>query len=141
LCYGVENAAVAWLSPPRQDLPVALTHCVSVTPSQTTTYQLTAQGANGQTVSQEVTIIVGAAAVHIVEVRVDTLDAKAGQPLNICYTVRNAVSVKIDPIVFKGGAAAKECAHDTPKATTTYVVTATGADGDNDSERVTVTVH
>ena len=52
-----------------------------------------------------------------------------------------AQSVTIDPIGFKAGSGAYACTTHQPKETTTYVVTAHGADGDQDSEKVTVKVH
>ena len=140
LCYGVENAESVWVSPPRQDLPRALTRCFTVASSKTTTYRLTAQGADGQSVTQDTTITVGAAQAHISEVRVSTLDAKAGDTVSLCYSVTNTVSVKIDPIGFKGKGGYR-CVTDQPRKATTYVVIATGADGGTDSEKVTVKVH
>ena len=47
----------------------------------------------------------------------------------------------IDPIGYKTGNGAYGCTTHQPKETTTYVVTARGADGDQDSEKVTVKVN
>jgi hypothetical protein len=92
-------------------------------------------------VSQDVTITLGAPRAHISEVRVNTLDAKAGDTISLCYSVRNSVSVRIDPLGFNGKGSGYRCAIDTPRKTTTYVVTATGADGETDTEKVTVKIH
>src|SRR5712691_8846421 len=70
LCYGVENAKTVWLSPPRQEFTASAARCVEVTPSSTTTYTLTAEGAAGQPVTQEVTVDVGSPRARIVEVKV-----------------------------------------------------------------------
>ena len=44
LRYGVANARNVWLSPPRQEVSAALSRCVEVTPKESTTYTLTAEG-------------------------------------------------------------------------------------------------
>jgi hypothetical protein len=56
VCYGVANAKSVALQP--QTNPVWPSHnlCVDVKPLKTTTYTLTATGADGKTVSQEVTV-------------------------------------------------------------------------------------
>ena len=56
------------------------------------------------------------------------------QLVNICYTVEGAQSVRIDPIGFHAGAKGKGCVNHLPTKTTTYVVSAVGADGDKDQE-------
>jgi hypothetical protein len=140
LCYGVENAKSVWLSPPRQPLTASATRCVEVNPSSTTTYSLSAQGAEGPPATQEVTVNVGSPRARIVEVKVSTLDLKRGEQLSICYRVENAKSVEIQPIHFRGGPRSDACAMTSPHETTTYVVSAVGADGDKDEERVTVRV-
>jgi hypothetical protein len=140
LCYGVENAKTVWLSPPRQELTASATRCVEVNPSSTTTYTLSAEGADGPPATQEVTIDVGSPRARIVEVKVSTLELKRGDQLSICYRVENAKSVDIQPIHFRGGPRSDACAVTSPHETTTYVVSAVGADGDKDEERVTVKV-
>jgi hypothetical protein len=139
LCYGVENAKAVWLSPPRRELSAALSRCVDVEPVETTTYTLSAEGASG-TVSQQLTVTLGAAKAKIIEVRVSSLDVKAGNPVSICYKVANAKSVRVEPRI-SASANSPGCGVDNPKRTTTYTVTATGASGDQDQERVTVKVH
>jgi hypothetical protein len=71
---------------------------------------------------------------------VSSLEVKPGGLVNICYTVENAKSVTIEPIHFTGGAKAKGCVNDTPRKSTTYVVSAIGAGGEKDQERLTVKV-
>jgi hypothetical protein len=60
LCYGVENAKAVWLSPPRRELSAALSRCVDIEPTETTTYTLTAEG-DGGPAKQDVTVTIGAA--------------------------------------------------------------------------------
>jgi hypothetical protein len=58
VCYGVANAKSVTLEP--QTNPVWPSHdlCVDVKPTATTTYTLTATGADGKSVSQQVTVTV-----------------------------------------------------------------------------------
>lgn len=140
VCYGVENAKAVWLAPPKTEQWAALTRCVEVAPAENTTYTLTAQGTDGKTVTRDVAVQVGAARPRIVNVQVSALQVKAGDLVNICYTVEGAQSVRIDPIGFRAGAKGKGCVNHLPTKTTTYVVSAVGADGDKDQERVTVKV-
>ena len=137
LCYGVENAKSVWLSPPRRELSAALSRCVDVEPAQTTTYRLTAEGEGG-TVTQEVTVTIGPAKAHILEVRVSSLDVKRGDPISICYKVENSRNVRVEPAL--APSESPNCGIDHPARTTTYTVTATGSAGDQDHERVTVKV-
>lgn len=140
LCYGVENATAVTLEPPHQELTASLSRCVEVTPAETTTYRLTAEGAGGRKASQELTVTVGAARAKIAEVQVSTLNAKRGDAISICVNSTGARTVTIDPIGFRAGGDSRTCTTHQPQQTTTYVVTARGAAGDQDTERVTVKV-
>jgi hypothetical protein len=140
LCYGVENAKSVWLAPPRQELSASASRCVEVNPTSTTTYTLTAEGADGPPATREVTVDVGAPHVKIIEVKLSTLDLHRGDQLSFCYRVENAKSVEVRPIHFVGGSKPNVCFMTSPRETTTFVVSATGADGDTDEERVTVKV-
>lgn len=141
LCYGVENAKNVWISPPLKELSVALARCIEVEPKENTTYALTVEGNDGTRVSQEAMIFVGAPKAKIINVNVSAVDVKAGQTVSLCYTVQNVRSVTIDPPGFHGGADPKGCITDQPRKTTTYVIAASGAEGDRDQEQVTVKVH
>jgi hypothetical protein len=140
LCYGVENAKLVWLSPPRKELSAALTRCVEIEPTETTTYTLTAEDGAGQQAKQDLTVAIGAARVKIVEVQVSSVDVAKGDPISICYKVQNAKSVKVTPLV-NPSPGMPNCIVDRPARTTSYTVTATGAGGDRDEEHVTVKVH
>lgn len=140
LCYGVENASTVWLEPPRQELSAALARCVEISPVADTTYKLTAEGADGKVATRELKVAVGAARVRIVNVTVSALEVKAGDLVSVCYAVENARAVTIDPLRFRGGSAPKGCATDQPRKSTTYTISAVGAGGEKDQERVTVRV-
>jgi hypothetical protein len=141
LCYGVENAKSVSLTPPKRELSTALSRCVDVQPSETTTYTLVAEG-DGEPARQDVTVTIGAAkppGVKIVEVRVTALEITRGQPVSICYKVANAKSVRIEPTTTPSEKS-PNCGIVRPDRTTAYTVTATGAAGDQDQERVTIKV-
>jgi hypothetical protein len=140
VCYGVENATAVWLEPPRHELSAALARCVEVSPAADTTYKLTAQGADGKTVTRELKVRVGAGRARLVNVSVSALEVRAGDLVSLCYTVENAQAVTVDPIGFRAGGAGKGCATDQPGKSTTYTISAVGAGGEKDQERVTVQV-
>ena len=140
VCYGVENATTVWLEPPRRELSRALARCVEVSPVTDTTYKLTVEGADGKAVTRELKVAVGAARPRIVNVTVSALEVRAGDLISVCYSVENARAVTIDPIGFRGGSAGKGCATDQPRKSTTYTISAVGAGGEKDQERVTVRV-
>jgi hypothetical protein len=140
VCYGVENATAVWLEPPRHELSVAQARCVDVSPTADTTYKLTVQGADGKTVTRELKVKVAGARARLVNVTVSAVEVRAGELVSLCYTVENARAVTIDPIGFRAGSAAKGCAKDQPGKSTTYTVSAVGAGGEKDEERVTVQV-
>jgi type IV pilus biogenesis protein CpaD/CtpE len=140
LCYGVENATSVWLEPPRQELSAALSRCVEISPATDTTYKLTAEGVDGKAVTRDLKVSVGTAHAKIVNVNVSALEVKAGDLVSVCYTVANARAVTIEPIRFRGAGKAKGCATDQPRKTTTYTISAVGAGGEKDQERVTVKV-
>ena len=140
VCYGVENAKTVWMEPPRQELSAALSRCVEVFPTADTTYKLTAEGPDGGQVTRELKVAVGAPRAKIVNVNVSALEVKAGELVSVCYTVEHAKAVTIEPIGFRGGAAGKGCATDQPRKSREYTISALGADGEKDQERVTVRV-
>ncbi len=140
LCYGVSNARNVWLSPPRQELSAALSRCVDVTPKETTTYTLTAEGDNGPPATSQVTVTLGPPHVKILNVTVSSLSVKSGDAVSVCYDVHFARSVTITPVSYHGGASNHGCVMDQPRKTTTYVVSAVGPSGDKDEQPVTVKV-
>ncbi|MEO8369551.1 MAG: hypothetical protein ABI806_10145 [Candidatus Solibacter sp.] len=140
LCYGVENAGSVWLDPGHKELSAALSRCIEVTPTEDTTYVLSAQSPGGKPVTRELKVATGAARARIVNVNISALEVKAGDLVSVCYVVENARSVTIAPLKHRGGANPKGCATDQPRKSTTYTITATGAGGETDQERVTVRV-
>ena len=56
LCYGVINAWLVRIKPPVGDAQPALNRCFEISPLETTTYTLTAQGAKGASAASLVTV-------------------------------------------------------------------------------------
>ena len=141
LCYGVENAKSLQLSPPVEKVWPALTRCFEVSPAEKTTYTLTAQGADGRSIAQSVTVDVGPPLPKIIEVSVNLLEIRRGQNVSVCYKVKNATAVQVKPGRLASPPSLEQgCYMDQPSKTTTYTVTASGAAGASDTEHVTVKV-
>jgi hypothetical protein len=66
---------------------------------------------------------------------------KRGETAQVCYGVANAKSVTLEPQTSKVWPSHNLCVDVIPTKTTTYTLTATGADGRTVSEQVTVEVH
>ena len=141
LCYGVQGATTLTLDPPVEDIWPSMVRCFVVNPKVTTTYTLSAEDGRGAKVTQKTMIQVGPPTAKIVEVSINALTIEAGKSFAFCVRAINASSWKLSagqwrtPPDSRGG-----CAVDFPKQTTTYMITAIGAMGETDSERVTATV-
>jgi hypothetical protein len=139
LCYGVENATEVRLDPAVESVWPSISRCFEI-PAKAQTYTLTAVR-SGERVSQSVTVRPGAPLVKIIEVSINKLDFASGEQATVCYKVKNAVDVTIQPGAWiEPHRPDLGCIQDRPHHTTTYTVTATGAGGDTDSERVTARV-
>jgi hypothetical protein len=136
ICYGVANATAVRIDPPVETVWPAYSRCFDLVPAKEVSLTLTAERGT-EHVSQSVTVKPGPPAVRIVEVSINKLDLMPGEQAMICYKVENAVSVTITPGTVHPDVG---CAVEHPMKTTTYTVTATGAAGDTDTERVTARV-
>jgi hypothetical protein len=112
----------------------------SVAPTQTTTYQLTATGPNGQQ-NATATVVVNTQqnAVQISACTATPPTINAGQSSTISYQTQNATSVTVTPMV--GGSIPISGSFSvTPAQTTTYTITASGQNGQSASCAVKVNV-
>jgi hypothetical protein len=142
LCYGVDNAAAVRIDPPVESLKPALSRCISIAPSETTTYTLTAEDRSGKTTAHSVTVRVTGPRPHFDDLSISSKEVAKGEAINFCFKAKNAVSVKGGPGKFlSGGLSRGDCLLDRPLQTTTYTLTITSADGETDQESVTVKVH
>jgi hypothetical protein len=140
VCYGVENALEVRLDPPVDRVWPAAARCFDFVPSKETKLTLTAiRGA--EQVSQSLTIAPGPPAVKLLQVTINKVDVAKGELVTLCYKAKNAANVEVEPGAWiDPHTAVAGCVSDYPQRTTTYTVTATGAGGDTDTERVTAKV-
>ena len=105
----------------------------------TTSFTLTATGANGKTVSAVITITVAPQNVpQIVMFAATPSTINSGQSTQLCWQVNGATSITISSGV-GNNLPTNSCQTISPTATTTYVLTATNAAGQNQAS-VTVNV-
>jgi hypothetical protein len=141
LCYSVENATAVRLDPPVERVWPAMSRCFEITPAKTSTYALTAENAEGQTVSKSVTVQVGPPAPKILSVTLSAQEVAAGEIVTICYKAENATSVNVTPSDNSvQSSPSSGCVTVKPRATTTYTVTAKGTGGQSDTERAIIKV-
>jgi len=102
---------------------------VSVSPTATTTYTLTAGSADGRSVTAPITVTVSTAAVpQIVTFVATPQNIDAGTSTKICWQVTGATDISITPAV-GSNLNANDCATVSPALTTTYTLTATNGAG------------
>ncbi len=151
LCYGVEHAASVRLEPPVAELSPSPTRCVEVRPVANAQYTLVAKGADGSEVTAAAQVKVtarsrAAAPAPAAEPAgmIHTFLATAGevargQPLTVCYDVRGAESVSLQPAPPQPLSPGRQCVVVRPEQTTEYTLTARGG-RKTETQRVTVRV-
>jgi hypothetical protein len=135
LCYGVSNARSVRIDPPVDGVGPALTRCVEVRPKSETLYTLIAEGSNGSTASQSVSVRIAtdtAALPRITSFQIVhcVRDYEGRSVFSLAFAAQNAELVSIDPPVFaplhqsvSGQFGVR------PEKNTTYTLTATGKNG------------
>jgi hypothetical protein len=137
LYYQSQNATSVSISPGVGTEPTGGT--VVVTPTQSTTYTITASGASGSVAancSVAVTVTAGTLP-RIVQFSAAPMSITAGQSATLVWAVDNSTSVSISPTIGNVSAAGTQTV--SPTATTTYTLTATNATG-NITAQATITV-
>jgi hypothetical protein len=137
LCYGVENAARIELNPAVEELLPSPERCLDIAPRQATTYTLTAYGADGSRVSKSLDVRVGNPPPRLSDISATPTEAKRGSQVVVCFKAENARDIKVSKGKLTPG---KNCLTDHPNKTTSYKITIFGADREQDSGTVTVTV-
>ena len=148
LCYEVENAERVRIEPNVGERRPATKECINVTANNTLTYTLTAFAANGATTTQQATLTVESAPtpppVHPADITyfaVERHDIPGAVPqLRLCYEVHYASHAEIDNNVGEVKLDHRDCRPITPQQTTTYTISATGADGATKTRQITAEV-
>jgi hypothetical protein len=138
LSWSISNATGASIAPEVGSVDPK-TGSVSVTPSQTTTYTLTATGPGGP-VTQSVTVTVGAAAAgnpQVLRFAASPVNISPGQQSTLSWTTSGATQVTISGL---GSQPLNGSATVSPAQTTSYTLTATSSDNKTVTAVVTVTV-
>ncbi|HLK69594.1 MAG TPA: hypothetical protein VKU19_39465 [Bryobacteraceae bacterium] len=146
ICYGVVNAKSVRIEPPVDGVQVSPNRCVEVAPEHDTKYTLTAEGADGRTVSESFVLPVKAdsailPAVTAFRIENHKPDYRGREVFLLSFAVQNAVTVEIDPPAFPTlhGAPSGRF-YVAPVKTTTYTLTVTGAHGHKARRDLTVPV-
>jgi hypothetical protein len=140
VCYGVLNAAEVRLEPPVEELYPTLNRCVSVSPRRTGEYRLIAQSAAG-IATASFSLKVKPPPPYITFLAISEQEVRRGQPITLCYGVKDTTSLRLDPGGRPLAISDRICTKVFPVRTTEYAITATGRDGSTDRLSVTITVH
>jgi uncharacterized cupredoxin-like copper-binding protein len=136
LTWVVQNATSVTIAPGVGSVN-STSGSTSVTPTQTTTYTLTATGAAG-TVNQSVTVQVGAVGTaQIIRFEASPTNIAPGGQSTLSWTTSGATTVSISGV---GNVTPNGSTTVSPAQTTTYTLTATGSDGHTVTAPVIVTV-
>lgn len=136
LSYGVSQARSAGITPRPGKVSVGDNQSVSDSPTQTTTYKLTAVGADGTPVSEEAIVNVGPPPPEIASFTAQPSTLEKPQRVSLCYEVNNARFLRLDSgREFEPDG---KCISVTPTTETVYTLTAIGADNSTVSKQVTV---
>jgi hypothetical protein len=137
LCYGVENATSIAIDPHVEAVLPASDRCIDIMPTANTTYTLTAYGVDGVTKTTSVSVKVAPAPPRLSDLIARPTEVRRGSLVKVCFKVQHASSVKIS----SGKLDRKtNCITDRPKKTTTYRISALGANQEADTGTVTVKV-
>lgn len=136
LCYGVSGVSWAQIEPGFGRLPLVQNRCFPITPKQSTTYTLTAEGPGGTVQRQaSVAVIRRVPAPRVVSFKARPERVYPGAEFaraDLCYEVTDATDAQIDRDVGRVPlpAAQERCVSIfIPSQTTTYTLTAFGPGG------------
>ena len=153
LCYGVEGAASVRLDPTVEEIAPSRTRCIEAQPAISTKYTLYAKSRTGDEVSQQIEVLIdpkmrraaagpgagGGGLILFFSAGVQGKVAKGAQ-VPLCYGVKGASSVSLSPPVVTLTPSERICFQVNPQASTNYVLTATSASGEKDTETVRLIV-
>ena len=126
LSWATTNASRVSISGVGDNLPLNGSRVVN--PTQTTTYTITAFGADGSSVTAPVIVTVSPVGTpRILQFSLNPTTINPGGASQLCWNVENATSVTIQPGI--GTVKNSDCVTVTPSATTTYTLTANTGTG------------
>lgn len=152
LCYEVRDANHAELDNNGGEVVLNAPRCQQVKPRQTTVYTLSATGADGRTVSRQVTVAATQSPSPTPEVVLEPIEIEftvapdritIPGAANLCYRVKQASSARIDPDVGRihlPPPGERECVKVTPTKPTTYTLTATASGNRLETRQIQVLV-
>lgn len=147
LCYRTENASGIRIEPRvvrRQRVQNGRIVCIRHQPAATTSYTITALNSLGVTPpTRQATVIVDEPKpkhVRIAFFRASPSQIKPGQSVRLCYGVADARSITISPFAKEFSNSDENCFDDSPRRSITYVLKATGEDGQTESREARVEV-
>lgn len=110
LCYGVLNAARVKLDPPLAELTPSISRCVEAVIHRRTTVTLTAFDKAGKSVSASIDIPVREPQPEILFANLSSREIRRGDRFTLCYGVRDATRVRVEPGPLELPVSAKRCA-------------------------------
>lgn len=110
LCYGVLNAVRVELDPPLAEVTPSISRCVEIVVHNDTRLTLHAFGRDGQSVSASFLLPVAEPRPEILFVEVSSRELRRGDRFTLCYGVRFATRVRVEPGAFPLPASEKNCA-------------------------------
>lgn len=146
ICYGVLNAKSVRIEPPVDGVFVALNRCVAVAPGHDTKYTLTAEGADGRTVSESFVLGVSPDAATLPKITYFRIagrqvDYRGRTIFSLTFAAQNAETVDIDPPAFPTlHGAPYGRFYVAPEKSTTYTLTVTNKRGHRAQQQLTVEV-
>jgi hypothetical protein len=146
VCYGVLNAKSVRIEPRLEGVSPSLNRCVEVSAEKETRYTLTAEGADGRTVSES--FVLGVRPDEETLPRITTFaitkrerDYTGKWIFSLAFSAQNPEEVSIDPPVFRPlHRSPMGSFYVAPEKTTTYTLTVTGKYGHKATRSVTVQV-
>lgn len=97
LCYGVVNAVKVEMEPPLAELFPSISRCVEVTIRADTRATLTAHGKDGRAVSLEIDLAARVPLPEILFADISAREIRRGDRFTLCYGVRDAERVRVEP--------------------------------------------
>jgi hypothetical protein len=110
ICYGVVNATRVELDPPLEPITPSINRCVEIVLRKDTQLTLRAYGRDGRTVTASFRLPVAEARPEILFVDVSPRQLSRGDRFTLCYGVRFATRVRVEPDDVPLAVSEKNCA-------------------------------